>query len=371
MHVTSPWSRDVAQRLAELGHDVHVFDFQPPAKGFLGYFGGAMLRPDLTEFTARVHLHTVRPAVISKARYIAGAREFRDHCRRHRIDLVLALGCGGFAALTYLSGYRPYAVFATGSDVLLTRGLVRQLNRRILAGAAAVFANGRHLQVKTRELTGREDVQALVLGTDPVRFGTPAERPGDVRILCTRGFLPVYNNESLIQALALIPETLHYRKVVFTSSGPTLDGVKALAERLLSPETLGRTEFLGGVSAETLLDHLRQSSIFVSMSRSDGTSISLLEAMACGLFPVVSDIPPNREWIDPRRRNGLLVPLDRPRELAAALEQAVTDSGMRARAAEINRQIVLERADSRANIAALARELEKLPHGGIPGAEPR
>jgi len=371
MHITSPWSRDVARRLAEMGHDVHVFDFELPVKRFLGYFGGAMLRPDLTEFTSRVHLHTARSAVHSKVRYIAGAYEFRNYCRRHRIDLVLALGCGGFATLTYLSGYRPYVVFATGSDVLLTRGLLRHFNRRILGSAAAVFANGLHLQVKTRELTCREDVQSLVLGTDPVRFSPPAERPGDVRILCTRGFLPVYNNESLIRALALIPETVGFGKVVFTSSGPSLDAVKTLAERLLPPAPRGKIEFLGGVSSDALLDHLKQSSIFVSMARSDGTSISLLEAMACGLFPVLSDIPPNREWIDPHRRNGLLVPLDRPRELAAALEHAVTDPGMRARAAKINRQMVLERADSRANIAVLARVLEKLSNGGSLGAESR
>jgi glycosyltransferase involved in cell wall biosynthesis len=41
----------------------------------------------------------------------------------------------------------------------------------------------------------------------------------------------------------------------------------------------------------------REHEVYVSMSRSDSTSQSLLEAMAAGLLPIVSDIPGNRPWI--------------------------------------------------------------------------
>jgi len=42
---------------------------------------------------------------------------------------------------------------------------------------------------------------------------------------------------------------------------------------------------------------LAEADIFVSTSLYDGTSVSLLEAMACGTFPIVTDIASNREWI--------------------------------------------------------------------------
>src|SRR4029079_13645664 len=45
--------------------------------------------------------------------------------------------------------------------------------------------------------------------------------------------------------------------------------------------------------------------VYVSASRSDSTSQSLLEAMAAGALPVVSDIPGNREWVtDGERANA-------------------------------------------------------------------
>jgi glycosyltransferase involved in cell wall biosynthesis len=46
--------------------------------------------------------------------------------------------------------------------------------------------------------------------------------------------------------------------------------------------------------------------IWVSIPESDATSISLLEAMACGCIPIVSDLPANREWIK-SGVNGIVV----------------------------------------------------------------
>lgn len=96
------------------------------------------------------------------------------------------------------------------------------------------------------------------------------------------------------------------------------------------------------------------------MTASDGTSLSLLEAMALGAVPLVSDIGPNREWID-HGVNGALLPLNDPAEAArriaafAAMDVEALD-GMRAR----NRTIVRERASMRRNIARFRQCLEAL-----------
>jgi glycosyltransferase involved in cell wall biosynthesis len=45
----------------------------------------------------------------------------------------------------------------------------------------------------------------------------------------------------------------------------------------------------------------RAAHVYLSASESDGSSVSLLEAMACGLPAFVTDIPGNREWVEPGR----------------------------------------------------------------------
>jgi glycosyltransferase involved in cell wall biosynthesis len=66
-------------------------------------------------------------------------------------------------------------------------------------------------------------------------------------------------------------------------------------------EVLDRVHFPGQVSEAELPNYYRAADLYVSASHSDGTSISLLEALACGCPVLVSDIPGNREWVE----NGL------------------------------------------------------------------
>ncbi len=86
--------------------------------------------------------------------------------------------------------------------------------------------------------------------------------------------------------------------------------------------------FTGGLERALVAHQLKQSDVFVSLSRSDGLSTSLVEALACGLFPVVSDIPSNRQVVE-HGRNGLLVDGDNPDDIAAALVMAASNRDLR------------------------------------------
>jgi len=55
----------------------------------------------------------------------------------------------------------------------------------------------------------------------------------------------------------------------------------------------------GQISQSELPNLYSSSDLYISASHSDGTSISLLEAIACGIPVIVSDIPGNQEWIEP------------------------------------------------------------------------
>jgi glycosyltransferase involved in cell wall biosynthesis len=59
-----------------------------------------------------------------------------------------------------------------------------------------------------------------------------------------------------------------------------------------------RITFVGAVDNAELPDLYRTADVYVSASLTDGTSISLLEAMACGVPAIVSDIAGNRPWAD-------------------------------------------------------------------------
>ena len=95
--------------------------------------------------------------------------------------------------------------------------------------------------------------------------------------------------------------------------------------------------------------------MFVSLSKSDGLSTALVEAMACGLVPVVSDIPANREVVE-EGRSGWFVRGDDPAELAATLLRLGASPDARATVREHNLAHTRTRFDVDANTRAILRQ---------------
>lgn len=361
MSIASPWARETALNMARSGHQVHVIDFETPGaeQAYLNredHFQEASIRA-FEKSVDRVHL--IRAPTLGAIRYWTSGIALRRILKNIEAESLLTLYGGGFALTAFLSGYRPYSVYVVGSDVLMATGIRKTLARISLSGARRVFANGDYLSERTKKLAPNAKVSSLLLGIDIQRFTSSPEPVSKLRIISTRGFLPVYNNEYIIQALAETDLRVGGWEAVFVSAGPDLDKAKTLANTILPEDLRKKVSFFGGVSPVDLLSSLQSASIYISVSRSDGTSTSLLEALACGLFPIVSDIPQNREWIFPDKGNGILVPLDQPAVLAGAIAKAIIGDEMRKRAAKFNRELVAKRANNSHNMSVLSAVLEE------------
>ncbi len=357
-----PWARQVAMRLCELGHVVHVIDFEEKWRP-----SAAMQRESecQTQDVALFHtmvsgVHRIRSVFQSGFRYFTAFHQLRNICRRCDVDVLLAMYGGGWGTMAYLSGVRPCAIYVVGSDVLRLRGLGRIASAWALNRADAVLVNGWYLASQTRVFAPRAPVIPLLIGVNTDRFTPRSVARCPLKVVCTRKFHPVYNNELLIRGLAELKDAKLDMNVTFTSPGPDLPRARDLAARLLPAAMLHRVTFLDGVSDDGLLENLQAANVFVSFARSDGTSTAMLEAMACGLFLVVSDIPQNREWVVPALHNGVLVPLDRPKAAAEALQKAHCSPDLLDQAAVVNRRLVMDRADSRKTIRGLSAHLESI-----------
>jgi glycosyltransferase involved in cell wall biosynthesis len=87
--------------------------------------------------------------------------------------------------------------------------------------------------------------------------------------------------------------------------------------------------------------------IAVLPSRREGLPMSLLEAAACGRPMVATDVPGCREIVLPGE-TGLLVPIDDPNALAAAIETLAASPELRARYGAAARHLAVERFSAEA-----------------------
>lgn len=96
--------------------------------------------------------------------------------------------------------------------------------------------------------------------------------------------------------------------------------------------------FHGRADGQELLDFYRQADVFVLPSEREGMPLVLLEALAMGLPIVATDVPGSRDLVE-HERNGLLVPLDDPLSLRAALLAVTSDAEKHAAMSERSRQL--------------------------------
>ena len=364
MALSSPWSRLIAQRLTALGIDLHVVDLQ--ARGESGYLSSAAgsASDSVSSLESRVaSVHRVLPPRPMIPRLIRSARALRRIVRECRADVILSLYGGSLAASSYLSGFRPYVVYVVGSDILLANWIQKRITRVTLTAAKAVVANGQFLAARTREVAPKANLSTLYMGADLKRFAYSESAAGSPTFVCTRGFLSVYDNATIVRAFGQLGDVPPDIEVSFLSSGPLLAESIALADRLIPPSWRRRMVFRGGVSDTAIGDALHAASYYLSASLSDGASSSLLEAMACGLFPIISDIPANREWVK-HEENGLLFPAGDESYLSECIRRAIAGEPWMARARVSNRRIVEERGNIDVSMKALVGLLGSAAENG-------
>ena len=181
--------------------------------------------------------------------------------------------------------------------------------------------------------------------------------PGNYHIIINpRGFRPgsVRNDtffKSIPLVLSKVPNTL-FLCCSMAGQPEALDWISQLKieKNVVLLPTLQQTD---------LWPLFERSVASVSVSQHDGTPNSLLEAMSLGCFPIAGDIESVREWITPGI-NGILVDPDSPEQLANAVLCAIGNESLRSQAAEINRQLIMTRAEKSvvsASLAAFYRQL--------------
>jgi len=165
-----------------------------------------------------------------------------------------------------------------------------------------------------------------------------ATRP--ITILSNRNLLPIYNVSLFIRAMPIILREESKVKFIIAGDGPEREALEREVRNLNMVEYV---QFLGRIPHEAMPNVLFQTDIYVSTSLHDGTSVSLLEALASGAFPVVTDIPSNREWIS-QGRNGFLVPTDQEEVLAKRITEAIRNKTLVQKSRQENLSLIEERA---------------------------
>jgi L-malate glycosyltransferase len=244
-------------------------------------------------------------------------------------------------------GGQPTIVSAWGDDVLILPGksrLIRITTKKVLDSVNLIYAVSHNIRDHIiRDFAIPESkVRYLPFGIDTELFS-----PGDVSItknipvievFSNRGFFPVYDNETLIRGFALAYDKNPSIRLTLKGDGPLEQEARNLVDSLgLS----GAVSFKKKTSHSDVPKDYRAADIFITTSISDGTPVSVLEAMASGLACIATRVGGIPEWVE-HKKTGLLIRPESPEQVAKAILELAADPALRSHMGSAAREVVLK-----------------------------
>jgi glycosyltransferase involved in cell wall biosynthesis len=352
------WLEDLSQE----GHRIHFVAVNP-----------------VVEYVPGVEYHNLQPSPnIPHLRLLIELPNLRRVLHGIAPDILHAHYIGHYGWLAAMSGFHPVVLTAWGSDIYQEkRALARWLTRQSLRRADLITGDSKDLcnaLVRAGALTAQ--VSLIQFGVDLHLFH-PGEETGDLRdklelgdaqiVFCPRRSGPIYNTDTIVRAIPMVLRQIPTARFILRDQledESQNEYVLSLKQLALDLGVAHSVRFVGQLDREALALHYNLSCAIVSVPATDGSPVSVLEGMACGSVPLVSDVPSLREWIEDGE-NGLIVPAGNADTLAQALVRLLSDEPMRHRMAQRNLELVRTKADRTMWMQQMVNHYERLANQNL------
>ncbi len=204
-----------------------------------------------------------------------------------------------------------------------------------------------------------EKIMVLAKGLDLTRYtfvNQLAKKPMTLKAIVTRSLEKDYQHWNIIDAIAILNDKGIHLEVNLVGSGSLLEMLKARAKE---KNVAHLVKFLGRIPNDELPTLLTQCPLYLSVPTTEGVSSSLFEAMASGCFPIVTDLPGNRAFINPKQ-NGDLVPVDNSEALANAIISFLENPSQYETAIIKNRKLIDDKVNRSNNMEIFWAKYQEL-----------
>jgi L-malate glycosyltransferase len=338
-----------ARALKNYGYDViviapislnpHLEYFFPKLKikELINFYSNLLMVPKI-EFNSGIKIHHpkwIKPPNKLFANYHVNALHFFIGRIMQKIindfqpNLIISTWLNPFSVY---SKYVPkklkisYFAIAEGSDVLIDSTRFngwQKMEKIINENCDIVIAVSNMMKIQMHRKTKLQKIKIIKNGYDGETFfmnrNDESIDKDKIKILHVGGFYTVKGQDILLKALLILDLPI---KLTLVGIGPELEKCRQFVQDQKLQE---KVQFLGQVSHNKIPELIKKNDIFCMPSRSEGLPAAPLEAMACGI-PVVGTNVGGMNEIIKDGFNGYLCKPDSPEDLIKKIELASTTS---------------------------------------------
>lgn len=320
MHVVAPLAKPCKKMEEEIeGVIIHRFNYWPlKSTQRLAYPPGII--PNIKNYSlAKFQIFPYIFACFSKV---------LETVKKHKIDLIhaqWAFPSGFVAVLTEKVLKIPFLVTTQGAEFFISKPtFIKKIIRYVLQKAECVMPVSYHMY--KRAIVYGADKNSLFVIPNAVDTKTFSKSnnngrselgidPDNYVILTVRRLVHEKKVDVLIQAFAKFAESKSKVNLVIIGDGPERKKLENLARKL---DVADKAIFIGWIDNKNLPKYYNISDVYVLSTVQEGLSLSLLEAMSCGLPVICTNIVGNPEVVSDGK-NGFLVPPNDPNAICERL----------------------------------------------------
>lgn len=361
-------TKDVKLAFLANGKSIHI-------ERWSTYFASKGYDVHLITFTAKpikgVKIHELR--YFGKLAYPVRVWNIRKAVEKINPDILHAHYMSHYGIYGALTGFHPYIVSVWGSDVLKTPqeskthryGVSYALNRADYITTTAEFMKGYLIEAfdlpqnKIVRIPWGIDLEIFHRGykkeVRTVKRSLGIETNAPI-ILSNRHMEPKYEIEDIICAIPHVLKSISDAVFVFIRGVGSLGFESKIKRKAQKLGVANNTRFISEhVTPREMAIYLNMANAFLSIPKTDQFGSSVIEGMACGSIPIVSDIEVYYQYLR-NEINALFVNSESPKEMGEKIIYAIRHPEIRDDYHAINKGIVEEKEDWGRN----AKKMEEL-----------
>ena len=256
-----------------------------------------------------------------KLSYISSVFSLKKILKQFKPDILHAHYVSSYGLIGALANYAPYYISVWGRDIFqfpAQNSFNKKLVEWTLSKGDMICSTSHIMAVETNKYTDKK-VHITPFGVDLTIFKPEPVQPSHdtVTIGTVKALSDKYGIGDLIKAFAVIHEKKRNTKLLIVGDGPQRKEYENLTEQLGISAV---TTFTGRVPNNTVPDYINTMNVFAVPSTEDSESfgVAAVEAMACGVPVVVSNVGGLPEVVI-EGKTGYIVPKENPHELAKAI----------------------------------------------------
>lgn len=293
--------------------------------------------------------------------YLLRLSKIKNIIKDIKPNLINAHYITSYGFIAALTKNRPLVLSAWGTDILVTPRknlLYKLITKYALKKADLITSDSKNMTEEIEKLleNTKKQIVTVPMGVDVELFKNNTNvNEKSIKILSLRSLDENSNIEVIIKAFSKVLSRYPNAFLYIGNDGPLKKELLDLSRKLNIHEKI---EFLGFVDRQSIVKLFKECGYYISIPTSDATSVTLLEAMAAGIYPIVSNIAANKEWIEDCV-NGSVIDINED-EIVNSIVGTYEDNEYKSSATKKNVEIINERATLQANMQCILESFENL-----------